>query len=197
MSLAELLFKKTRAIVGVVQFDASLSESHVSTISATSHAIEEGSEITDHIFKNPEQIEITGVVTNTPIVYLADFFADSPLTNANEISKTRVDDAYNELLRVQKSGELVEVVTSLRNYSNMMLESVTVDRDVTLGNILRTSVTLREILKANSISIELPTPKDVVARKKTKKGKQSKKNASTKQTETSQATINTLVGPTQ
>lgn len=192
MALAELLFKKTRAIVGIVQFDASLSESHASTISVTSHAIEAGSTITDHVFKNPELIEITGVVSNTPIVFLADVLADSPLTTARGISQTRVDDAYNELLRVQKSGELVEVVTSLRNYSNMLLESVTVDRDATLGNVLRTRVTLREVLVANSISLDLPSPQDVANKMNKAKGKVATKEATPKQAEKAETTKSML-----
>ena len=194
MSLSELLFKKTRAVVGLVQFDASLSESHLSEADITDHPVEEGANIADHIRNRPDSIEINGVVTNTPIAYLASLTAKSPLTSDLGSVDDRVETAYQELLRIKNTGELVEVITSLRTYKNMVLKSVSVVRDQANGNILNTSVALREMLIANALSVDLPIPAEVVDKVKTKKGKKSKKAATTKQNETSLELLNQLLG---
>jgi len=192
--LSELLFKKTRAVVGLVQFDASLSESHLSEADITDHPVEEGANIADHIRNRPDSIEINGVVTNTPIAYLASLTAKSPLTSDLGSVDDRVETAYQELLRIKNAGELVEVITSLRTYKNMVLKSVSVVRDQANGNILNTSVALREMLIANALSVDLPIPAEVVDKVKTKKGKKSKKAATTKQNETSLELLNQLLG---
>ena len=194
MALSELLFKKTRAVVGLVQFDASLSESHLSEADITDHPVEEGANIADHIRNRPDSIEINGVVTNTPIAYLASLTAKSPLTSDLGSVDDRVETAYQELLRIKNAGELVEVITSLRTYKNMVLKSVSVVRDQANGNILNTSVALREMLIANALSVDLPIPAEVVDKVKTKKGKKSKKAATTKQNETSLELLNQLLG---
>jgi hypothetical protein len=201
MSISELFFKKTRATIGVVQFDVSVSEKHSASVEVTGHPVEEGSEISDHIRALPETVEINGVVTNTPIVYLADLLAASPLTNATGRSDDRVEDAYQELLRIMRAGELVKVVTSLRDYENMVLTSVEVPRDVRQGSILNASISLRQMLIANALTVDLPTPRDIDklkgTNKKTKKGKQPAEDASDKQSEKSTSILSGLLGGLQ
>jgi hypothetical protein len=184
MGLTELVFGgKTRANVGVVQFDASVSEIYTDTVEITDHPVETGSVISDHIRKLPSSIEINGVVTNNPLVFLASSRAESPLITDTSRPDDRVEAAYTELRRVQNVGEVVDVVTSLRDYSNMVIESISVSRDANTGNILNSSITLREITIAKEISIETPVPitEKVSKKKKTNKGNKSKTAATTQQ----------------
>jgi hypothetical protein len=80
MALLSLIFgEKAKARIGIVELDASLSETHSMSAEVTNHPVEEGSEISDHIRKQPDSIQISGVVSNTPLVYLASIQAPSPL----------------------------------------------------------------------------------------------------------------------
>lgn len=160
MSLMSLIFgEKTKAQVGFVELDASLSETHSMSAEPTNHPVEAGFEITDHIRKKPDSIQITGVVTDTPLVYLASLQTPSPLANDHLTPVTyRADLAYAELQRIMNEGETVEVVTSLRSYENMALTSLSVTRDAASGNVLNVSMDLREIIVARSETVSAPTP---------------------------------------
>lgn len=159
--------------VGLVRMDASLEETHDKSVAVTEHPIEDGSNITDHIRTMPEQINITGMVSNTPIVFLASTRAPSPIKGKNR-SRDRVKTAYEELRRIMNKGERVTVVTSLRKYENMVLQNLTVSRNVQLGNVLHADMTLREIQIAETSSVPLPKPEGKGNESEVNRGTQSK-----------------------
>lgn len=181
MALTELIFPRQKAQIGIIQFDASVSETHTSASEVTDHPVEEGSTITDHIRKLPKTIEINGIVTNTPLVFLATFFAESPLTVDLNPTDSRVESAYSELERIQEEGEVVDVVTSFREYSNMAITNVSVTRDKSTGNVLDCTVSLREILFARALTLDLPIPKNVANKAAKNKGKKPKTESTAKQ----------------
>jgi hypothetical protein len=170
-----LLFKKTRAQVGLLRFDASLSENHLRSATLTDFPVEAGADITDHIRVDPESLEINGVISNTPIVYLASLQAESPIEGDLTSVEDRVEAAYKELQRMQDEGELVTVVTSLREYENMALTSLSVTRDVTNGNVLNAQLSLRQVLRAQLETVEAPEPENAARGKGKNLGKQSSK----------------------
>lgn len=53
---------------------------------------------------------------------------------------------YNELLALQKERQLIEVVTRLGTYKNMIIESISVPDDYKTYNALRCTVKLREVI---------------------------------------------------
>lgn len=182
MAITDIIFGgPKRLTIGIVQFDASVDETHVTASEATTHPVETGGEVSDHIRRLPTEITITGQVTDTPIVYLASTNARSPLTTSNAQDRNRVDTAYAELRRAQADGELVTVATSLIDYTNMAILSISVTRNAKKGKILEATINLREILITNSQSVDLPSPKKVVNNTKKDKGKKNKKNGKTKQ----------------
>ena len=107
----ELLFKrKSTGKLGNLVLDATISERQSFRNEVTSFPIENGSSIADHIIHSPEEFEIEGVVTNTPIQRLDTdgFSIGNPITdvyyNAANSSLLggaqgdRVTNAYLELL---------------------------------------------------------------------------------------------------
>jgi len=166
MSLLEMVFgEKTRAQIGLVTFDASVSEQHTKTAEVTSYPVEDGVDITDHIRRQPEEVAINGIVSNTPICYLASLLAPSPLKNDLTSASERAELAYSEMQRVMDSGELVSVVTSLRDYDNMAIISLSVTRDAANGNVLNANVTMREVILAITQTAEAPPDPVEPARK--------------------------------
>lgn len=195
MGALSLLFgDKTRARVGLVQFDASLTETHNKEVEVTDHPVEEGADITDHIRPVPESVDINGMVTNTPLVILASLRADSPLVGDATPIEDRAGLAYAELQRIMDDGELVTVVTSLREYENMVLTSMSVPRDVGNGNVLNANLSLREIIIAETERVAAPEPEATANKKSKAKGKQTTGPASEAQSAKSGSILSGLFG---
>lgn len=195
-SITELIFGgKTRATVGVVQFDASVSEVHTDELEITDHPVEEGSDISDHIRKAPITLEMNGVITNNPIVFLASSRAKSPVTTDTENPSDRVGAGYDKLRELQETGELLDVATSLRDYNNMVIQSLSISRDVSTGNILDATLTLREIIVAKQLTVDLPVPipEKVAKKKETNKGNKNKTAATEEQTTKSSSIIGSIL----
>lgn len=183
MALTELIFgANKKAEIGIVQFDCAESETHTNTVEITDHPVEEGSDISDHIRELPDTLELHGLVTNTPIIFLASRQAESPLIGDNTSVEDRVETAYAELKRAQKAGELVSASTTLKQYKDMVIESLSAVRDASRGNILDINIRIRKLQKARALSIDSPTPIEAANKAAQNKGKTAKKAASAKQT---------------
>ena len=160
MAIVELLFgAPVRVRIGVgasdeflpagsIEFDASITETHDSENDITQFPVEVGADITDHIRPQPERITINGIVTNTPIAFLAGVTT----------SPTRAEEAYAKIKSMRDNGDLVSVVTSLRQYDNMAIESFSTLRDSQNGNVVNTTITLREIFLAQTATVAAPEP---------------------------------------
>jgi hypothetical protein len=142
MTISLLFGKKyTKSKIGSVFLDATLLETHESTSVATSFPIEDGSFISDYIINNPETLQITGLVTDTPLSFFSGF--------------NRSITAFNELLRAQKNKELLNVVTGVKIYENMVLTSINVPRDSQTGSSLTFNISLQKVILDNSTTLNL------------------------------------------
>jgi hypothetical protein len=139
----------------------------------------------------PAILEINGVVTNTPIAFLASVTAPSPVRGSLKPSDDRADDAYAMLRQLQRDGVVLSLATILRDYENMVIQDLTATKSANTGEILDCNITFTEILKAKDISIQAPIPIKVVNKKPTKKGGKDPKNASDKQGEKATSTLKT------
>lgn len=99
-------------------FDATMSESHTYSANVTSHPVENGTDITDHVQILPFELTLSGIVTNTPI-QPQEFDFDQ----AN-----RVQNLYDELTLLFEERSFLTVVTGLQRYENMILTSIDVPR---------------------------------------------------------------------
>lgn len=141
----ELLFGLTKAKIEALELDASLSEEHSSEADVTEHPVEVGSDIADHKRKKPMQVKITGLVSNTPLKFL----------NVGELGEAAVG-AWDLLLQLQASNNLITIVTSLKKYDNMAIVSLTTPRDAKRGHCLEFTATMREIFTAKSEQVAAP-----------------------------------------
>lgn len=100
-------------------FDATMSEQHSYVADVTSHPVENGTDITDHIQIRPFELRLTGIVTNTPI-QPQEFDFDQ----AN-----RIQNLYADLTRLFEARSFLTVVTGLERYENMILKAIDVPRE--------------------------------------------------------------------
>jgi hypothetical protein len=203
MAITELIFgapvkaqigTQPPLLTGLMQFDCSLSEVHTDEAEVTEHPVETGANITDHIRKLPATVEINGLVTDTPIAILASVTAKSPVQGALIPSQKRSDDAYTLLQQFMENGDLLRIVTSLRDYDNMALTSLSVTRDAANGQVLNCVASLREVFKAKDLSILLPVPQEVQNKGESNQGNKDKEKAKPKQEERATSSLSSLTG---
>lgn len=142
-------------VITRLELDASVSETHRAVGEATLHPVEVGADLTDHIRSMAEEIDIVGVVSNTPIP-LDDAIIQPAVPGGNP--STRAEDAYETLKRLQSSGTLCTVTTTLVTYRNMYLASLAATRDAARGNIAEMQMTWTEIRFAATQRVASPVP---------------------------------------
>lgn len=199
-----LFGKKRGGVIGTLQLDATINETHTINNQITTYPIEEGSNISDHIRQLPDEITMSCFVTNSPINILQESNARivkdatgkfSVKDLERSIVSNRVISAFEQLLAMSGrkiDGENIDpngnitVVTGLRVYRNMAIVTISVPRNATTGDSLRFDITLRQIETISSETIILPDAKPEVkdtTSSTNKKGNVNTKQASAKQEE--------------
>jgi hypothetical protein len=203
MGISLLFNKKQGAVIGELTLDATLQESYDYNNEVTAYPVEDGSIISDHIKLNPDEISITGFVTNTPASLFqrknsevnnneSSFFDYKNLQRSGSVNNVEL--AHDILLNI--SGRkidganteplLVTLVVGLRSFSNMAMTSLNIPRDSKMGETLHFTARFRKILKTNTETIKFPNTK--AADKDKAQNPVSKGNQNTKDTTTEQKT---------
>lgn len=180
MAIINILFPTgpQRAVIGAIELDATLRESHRRNSVVSSDPIETGSSIQDHIFNEPEEVELVGEVTDSPVTLLGGLIG---LTE-------RSLEAFEELERIHEDRELVTVVTRLKVYEDMAMTSFSAPRSQGTGKRLQFVASFQKIVKVATRTADLPK-EDVAPEKRdraqsqTNRGKQTTKPADTATTE--------------
>ena len=112
--------------IGGLVFDAVLKTDHTSKITATSHPVESGANITDHAFVEPAEISI-----------------EIGMTDCNGVGVS--NKMFKSLQALQFSRKRLTVATRYRTYKDMLIMSMSVPDDFTTMNALKAMLFLREI----------------------------------------------------
>lgn len=123
------------AIDGYI-IDVAVKEEHGFENEITEHPVEQGADIVDHVRARPIVVTLEGVVSDTPV---QDF------VRASRTAALPSREALDRLLAIRNARQPVEIVTSIRTYTDMMLESLTVPRDAATGDALAFTARFRQI----------------------------------------------------
>lgn len=130
-----------------IMIDASISEEHVTSVEVSENPVEDGANVADHVQINPDQLTIEGVITDAPLGYavigniqnitrsVATFFGKS----------SRSIDAYNEMVKLQKSRQPFTVVTGLKRYKSMIMTELSVPRTKDTGGAVHFRAVFKEV----------------------------------------------------
>jgi len=140
----QLIYVKTN-IAGFF-FDAFLRIKHTSSLTITEHPVETGAAITDHSYINPAVLVME--------VGMSDVSA-SLVNGQFEGGWSRSVTAYQVLLWLQQQRIPFEVVTRLRNYKNMLIETIVAPDDHTTLHGLKATVTLKEVFVATVQTVKV------------------------------------------
>lgn len=142
MVLSLLLGKKyAQSRVGTIFLDATISEDHQYNSRVTNYPVENNLIISDHIINDPDTLQITGIVSDTPLNIL------SPIN--------RSVDAFNRLVRIHVNKERISVVTGIKVYVDMVITSLQVPRNMNTGQSLTFVIDLQKVVLSNSVRLNL------------------------------------------
>jgi hypothetical protein len=132
--------------IGGFEIDAFLVESYNFSNSLTSLAVEEGSNISDHVVEEPDTLDIEAFIGAAKFeTYTGEIPDDLSKVEIPEDPKTRIRQAYHELLRLKRSRQPVDVVTGLDTFTNMVITSLNISRDAENGADLPFSMSFQKI----------------------------------------------------
>lgn len=181
-----ILFNKKQSSIATatgslsVVLDASVSETHISSADITSHPVELGANITDHVHRLPDTITIQGIVSNTSTAFPTALPGVALINSASNlisgVSNDLAKKAYDDLRSLVEGKELVKVVTTLREYDSMLLENLSVTRDAENADCLNFTMTARQVrIITTSTKEAIPSPADSKKASKKSLGKKSTK----------------------
>lgn len=168
MALEILFGRKSPGKIGNLELDAMISERQRFSNDVTNFPIESGSSISDHVIQAPEEVEIEGFVTNTPIEFLSGLRSGSEdrVLNAylmlldmagykypgkayrfNELEVIAEDEQY------RPEYKLVDILTGLRLYTDMVLVDLTIPRDAKTGDTIHFTATFRKVTSVELANI--------------------------------------------
>lgn len=148
MAINLLFGRREPGKIGELELDATLNETHDYANDVTSFPVESGAEISDHIKREPERITIEGFVTDTPVKFLGGQLGQ----NLDVTDRNRVKDSFETLMAIAgydypdqvdsrtatpNTAQIIDVVTGLRVYSNMVMTRLSIPRNNRTGKALR------------------------------------------------------------
>jgi len=172
------LLVKNPTSVGTVVLDAALSETHTTSAMITSHPVEEGMDITDHIHRQPDALSITGIVSNISRLLQDSIPGVAQVSNLSSlirgVNEDRAKTAYDDLRDLVEQKQLVKIVTTLREYDNMLLDNITIERNEQFKDALYFTVSARQIriVSTKSVGTGTATASTLIPKNTKKAGKQ-------------------------
>lgn len=118
---------RQKVSIGGLVFDAVLSTSHVSKVTATTHPVEGGANITDHAFVDPAEVTI-----------------EIGMTDCNGVGVS--EKMFTALQNLQKARRPITIQTRFKRYTNMLIMSMSAPDDFKTMNALKATLMCREIL---------------------------------------------------
>ena len=102
-----------------VTFDAVVQESHEHRNLITENPIEDGSIVSDHKTKLPFVLNISGLLTDTPIA------KNIPLFGAINSSEGRARKLMDSIVKIDEEDVLFTIITGIKAYKNLLFEELT------------------------------------------------------------------------
>lgn len=161
-----LLYRPRPTQIANLLLDGTLSETHGRTAEATDNEVEEGADVTDHVRLKPATLVLEGIMTNTPLddSAVAAYQSSGPfglVTDDDEPSTPgRAENAFALLEVLFEAKQPITVVTNLKTYKSMIIESMQVPRDAKSGDAVRVSLSFKQIrLVSNKlVTVSTNTP---------------------------------------
>ena len=170
-------WKRADGSDGELAVDATVTESHLSSATVTSHPVEKGAPLNNHVRMEPLRLSCECVVTNRPLSLPWTHNRDSKESTDSVDLKTekrtlkqaarvvrfsdrmdRVGDVWAELEGLKLAAQLLTIETALRDYQNMAIVALSAPRSSEYGGkeAIRFTVDLQQIITVETQTVALP-----------------------------------------
>lgn len=133
--------------------DATPQENHSHALQVTEHPVEQGADIADHARIKADVLSLE--------CYLSD-----------GATPGRSSDLYERLRLLQDTATLITVITTLRTYERMILESLSAPRTAKEAGGLKLNANFKQIELVQNKTTVVTVTKDPITKKKVPTGKQ-------------------------
>jgi len=173
--------------IGDTEVEVTIEENHDYTNTVTKYPVEEGFDISDHIHQEPEAITVSGVFSDTPLPLrdgkLSPFIIGAGELNTQKALEEllaiagrvlpkqekvtgiieRQIDPTNTVVVPEKVAEpqVVDIVSGLRIYTNMICISLKFRRDRTTGQSLPFTMTFQKLYTVASEVVAIDKTDDL------------------------------------
>ena len=162
----------------LLKIDATRAEEHSFRAKATQHEVEDGSNISDHVIKTGRIVTLDGIISDDPITVaaaavgniggivgsLVEGFGGAVATGA--VSKLGSEliangskpskDAIDILEGIYELSLPLMMTTSIKTYTNMVMESLNIPRNSRNANALEFKATFKEVRIIESEVADIP-----------------------------------------
>lgn len=176
-----LIFADKQHRLSALTIDAVVKESHELRAQITEHPAENGQAFCDHVSTMPITVQLEGIISNTPLTLIGVTAFTSLSNYLSDQSNDLAEQAYKKLEDIFAKHTPISISTSLKDYDNMVLESLSVERGGGTSASLHFRATAKQVRLVDQLTIAidfLPEPKPERAKSKQRMGKQESKPAS-------------------
>lgn len=151
--------------IGGVVIDAFVEERHTMTSSVTQYPVEEGFNISEHVTQYPDGLSLQCIVGPHPVKILGGILDIASFKN-------QAYQVYEALVVLKELAEPIEIITGLRVYDNMIIDSINITRTKDNGQSLEFDMGVTQVTIVQSLETDIPANKQVrrIANSKINKG---------------------------
>lgn len=164
LGIESILIKPRRAI-GPFSAYVTISERHHDDLDIVDHPVEVGAQVSDHAYMRPPEVTIECALSNSPhaggLLGLGGAITGTiggvqSIITGN--SPDQVKEVYSRMRELQRTAELITVVTGKRTYEDMLIKSLTVETDHQTEHVLRVTVNLRQVMRVTVREVLIGAP---------------------------------------
>lgn len=171
-----ILNRQDPVTIGDFELEVTIREQHSYVNEVTDYPVEDGMNVTDFVRQRPERISIEGLVSRSPLptrVGLVDFITGAGYNRTQNALETILDIAGYKLPKqvgqtiiVQKVGapKIVDIVSLLRIYTNMVCTSLTIPFTQNNGEALRFTMEFKHIATVQSKIVAIDNTSDLAGK---------------------------------
>lgn len=154
MAITSLLFYKGTSVLGstelgFVELDCTLESQLELTAEPTENPVEFGADVADHVRQNPDEVTLTGIITNTPVEFLAGL-REPP---------DRAESALANLRELKESGRPIDVVMRMSTLESMVIKRLSIPDNPGIGEAVQVTIALKHVRTVKSgVAPEPTTP---------------------------------------
>jgi hypothetical protein len=157
--------------IGGISVPATIEETMTDLVTVTDHPVEAGANISDHAYYRPAELvmhcgwsnssalnlqnAVTELFSGGGTSFFAGLSSTTPVSGGGMSVSDYVSGVYAALLSMQQGLQPFTVVTSIRQYTNMIMTSLAVTRDQKTSQALMVTATMRQVILVSTVSATL------------------------------------------